>query len=144
MKGSGVSTTVGPRSVAISVGVILAIVLPLAAPGAWADGPIVTRFIDEDTNRVPIETVVPIYPRTARRDRVEGEVQVCYHIDRKGRPYRVAVRHSTHRVFERPAKLAVKASRYKPLGDGEKTSGIKTCRTFRFELAPMVAENGDG
>ncbi|MDH3746659.1 MAG: energy transducer TonB [Gammaproteobacteria bacterium] len=99
------------------------------------------RYIDDNTDRIPTHTVAPEYPRIARRDRIEGEVQICYHVDKKGRPYRVAVRDSTHRIFERPALRAVKASSYKPLKRGEKSSGIKTCRTFRFELAPIVAEN---
>jgi TonB family protein len=102
----------------------------------------VTRFIDSETDRVPWHTVVPEYPRIARRDRIEGEVQVCYNIDKKGRPYRVAVRNSTHRVFERPAMRAIKASNYRPLRPGEKSVGVKTCRTFRFELTPTLADNG--
>lgn len=110
--------------------------LVLAQQTSW------TRFVDENLHRVPVHTVVPEYPRVARRDRIEGEVQVCYHIDRRGRPYRIAVRHSTHRIFERPAKRAVRASTYQPLGDGESTSGIKTCRTFTFELQPVLADNG--
>ena len=101
----------------------------------------ISRYIDEDTDRIPLHTVVPIYPEVARRDRIEGEVQLCYHIDKKGRPYRIAVRNSTHRMFEKPAKRAIRASTYKPLEPGERSSGIKTCRTFRFELTPVVAEN---
>ena len=99
----------------------------------------ISRLIDEDSDRVPSVTVVPIYPDDARRDRIEGEVQVCYQIDRKGRPYRVAVRRSTHRIFERPSMHAVRASTYVPLGPDEQTSGIKSCRTFRFQLEPVVA-----
>lgn len=86
---------------------------------------------------MPLHTVVPTYPEEARRDRLEGEVQVCFNIDKDGKPYRVAVRQSSHRIFERPAKLAVKASAYAPLAPGDATSGIKTCRTFRFTLQPV-------
>ena len=66
---------------------------------------------------------------------------MCYNIDRQGRPYRIAVRSSTHRIFEKPARRAVKASTYVPLKHGETRTGIKTCRTFRFELEPVVADN---
>lgn len=104
-----------------------------------ADEASIARVIDEDTDRVPVITVVPQYPQDALRDRIEGEVQVCYHIDKKGRPYRVAVRRSTYRAFERPSMHAIKASTYVPLEPGEKTSGIKTCRTFRFQLEPADA-----
>jgi len=99
------------------------------------------RLIEENSDRVPSTTVVPEYPEDALRDRIEGEVQVCYHVDVKGQPYRVAVRTSTHRIFEKPSKRAVKASLYVPLEPGQKTSGIKTCRTFRFQLQPLVDDN---
>ncbi len=107
---------------------------------ASAEEPTVTHLKDETSERTPLHTVVPAYPKVARRDRIEGEVQVCFHIDRKGKPYRVAVRKSSHRVFEKPAKRAVRASMYKPLEPGQKDSGIKSCRTFRFALEPVSAE----
>lgn len=98
----------------------------------------IANFIEEDGDRVPLHTVVPVYPKDARRDRIEGEVQVCYYVDKRGRPYRIGVRNSTHRIFERPSLRAVRASSYQPLGPDEKTSGIKTCRTFRFQLQPVA------
>ena len=82
-----------------------------------------------------------MYPRVARRDRVEGDVRVCYEVDRKGRPYRIAVRESTHRIFESAAKQAVRASTYVPLEPGEENARIKTCRTFRFRLDPVDNNN---
>ena len=112
--------------------------LVLAAALAHADETSIARTTDENSDRVPSVTVAPEYPENARRDRIEGEVQVCYHIDKKGRPYRVAVRQSTHRVFERPSIRAIQASRYVALKPDEKTSGIKSCRTFRFQLEPVV------
>lgn len=114
--------------------------LMVAAP-LCAEESSATRLIDKDTDRVPIHTVAPVYPEDARRDRIEGEVQVCYFIDKKGRPYRIAVRKSTYRAFERPSINAVKASSYVPLKPGEKSSGIKACRTFRFQLVPIDAES---
>lgn len=85
-------------------------------------------------DRVPLHTVVPAYPEKARKARVEGEVEVCFEVDHDGNTRRVAVRRSSNRVFEKPARDAVKASTYQPLQDGERLSGIKTCRTFRFTL----------
>ena len=110
---------------------LCALLVPAAV---FAEKTLLTRFIDEDSDRVPLHTVVPVYPHEARRDRIEGDVQVCYHIDRGGRPYRVAVRTSSHRIFEKPSILAVRSSTYVALEKGESTSGIKTCRTFRFRL----------
>ncbi|HNP63791.1 MAG TPA: energy transducer TonB [Woeseiaceae bacterium] len=95
------------------------------------------RIIDSDTDRTPLQTVVPAYPEKARRDRIEGEVQVCFDIDRAGRTRRVAVRRSTHRIFERPSIQAVKASTFRPLDDDQALQAIKSCRTFVFELQPV-------
>ena len=109
----------------------LALLLLAADPAGPADG--VSRT-DSDTDRVPLHTVIPEYPRTARRDRIEGEVQVCFNITRRGHPTSIAVRHSTHRVFERPSRKAVRKSTWLPLGKDDPMSGIKACRTFRFNL----------
>ena len=118
------------------------LLLLLTATSLQAEESGAARLIDEISDRVPVITVAPAYPKNARRDRIEGEVQVCYQVDKNGRPYRVAVRRSTHRVFERPSMRAIKASSYLPLKPGEKTSGIKTCRTFRFQLEPVDAPVG--
>lgn len=112
----------------------LAIALLLAGAAAADDGNTSIRYVDEDSERKPLYTVSPIYPEKARRERIEGEVQVCFEIDRSGRPFRIAVRQSTHRVFEKPSRLAVRASTWVPLGPDEKRTDIKTCRTFRFDL----------
>jgi TonB family protein len=93
--------------------------------------------VDSDTDRVPRQTVIPEYPEVARRDRVEGEVQVCFDISRDGHPQRIAVRRSTNRLFEKPARKAVRKSTWVPLERDEESSGIKACRTFRFSLVPV-------
>lgn len=98
---------------------------------------------DDDTERKPLFTVIPDYPEKARRDRIEGEVQVCFDVTRNGRTRRIAVRKSSHRIFERPAIRAVRASSYKPLPKDAAMSGIKACRTFRFTLEPVVVEKND-
>ncbi len=97
-------------------------------------------FAGDSVERTPLETVVPVYPEKARRERLEGEVQVCFFVDRDGEPYRIAVRKSTHRIFEKPARRAVRASRFVPLKEGEKHSGIKNCRTFTFKLDAVETE----
>ena len=91
-------------------------------------------------DRKPLLTVVPIYPELARRERVEGEVQVCFNVDREGNTHRVRVRKSTNRIFEKPSILAVRASTYVPLPEDKEMSGIKTCRTFRFHLNQVAIE----
>jgi hypothetical protein len=67
-------------------------------------------------------------------------VELCFDVDRAGRPYRIAVRHSTHRLFERPSIDAVRASAYVALKPGDPVPNIKTCRTFRFTLEPAQDE----
>ncbi|MGI9232802.1 MAG: TonB family protein [Woeseiaceae bacterium] len=96
-----------------------------------------------DPERVPLFTVIPDYPKVARRDRIEGEVQVCFDITRDGRTRRIAVRKSTHRIFEKPTVRAVRVSTYEALSDDAVMSGIKSCRTFRFTLEPVVLETSD-
>ena len=104
-----------------------------------ADGA-ATQSGGQDTERKPLFTVIPDYPEVARRDRIEGEVQVCFEVTRDGRTRRIAVRTSTHRIFEKPAIRAIRASTYEPLSSDAVVSGIKACRTFRFSLEPVVLE----
>ena len=98
----------------------------------------VTHLEDASHERVPLNTVAPAYPAVARRDRIEGDVQVCFNVDREGRPYRIAVRSSTDRVFEKPAIRAIRASRYQPVPKDREVPAIKTCRTFRFRLVSVA------
>ena len=118
----------------------LALLLLVADPASPADG--VSRT-DSGTDRVPLHTVIPDYPRTARRDRIEGEVQVCFNITRSGYPTRIAVRRSTHRIFEKPSRKAVRKSTWLPIGEDESVTGIKACRTFRFNLVPVSTDERD-
>ncbi len=122
-----------------SVLIMLAVLLSPAALAGYEDAD-VTHLTDDSTDRKPLQTMVPQYPEKARRERLTGEVEVCFHVDRDGKTSRVAVRSSTHRIFEKPAILAAKASTYHPLPEGKKPSGIKTCRTFRFQLTPVAIE----
>lgn len=123
-------------------GVVVVLLLSAAARAQYE--PVVNYVPAADSDRKPLHTVVPAYPEKARRARVEGEVEVCYEVDREGKPRKVAVRRSTNRVFEKPARDAVRASSYRPLADDEEVSGIKTCRTFRFTLQREADEEPPG
>lgn len=116
---------------------LCAMLLPWTAYSEMA----VQQF-DSDTDRTPVHTVIPEYPKVARRDRIEGEVQVCFEITREGQTRRIAVRRSTHRLFEKPAKRAVRASTFKPLPKHVDVPPIKACRTFRFSLEPVEKDDG--
>ena len=63
---------------------------------AAQDDPVVEYLPPEEGERKPLHTVVPAYPEKARRARVEGEVEVCFEVDRNGKTRRVAVRRSTN------------------------------------------------
>jgi TonB family protein len=117
----------------------LAVASLLAAVAASADVPMPYPEAPGH-ERVPLNTVAPAYPEVARRDRIEGDVQVCFNVDREGRPYRIAVRSSTDRVFEKPAIRAIRASRYQPVPADREVPAIKTCRTFRFRLETAAAD----
>jgi TonB family protein len=121
----------------------MAIALILANPAHAQENPGVEYVPGDEGERVPMHTVVPLYPEEARRARIEGEVEVCFRIDREGNTSRIAVRRSTNRVFEKPARNAVKLSTYHPLPADQELSGIKTCRTFRFFLTPVAIEMPD-
>lgn len=101
----------------------------------------VTHLLDPAAERKPLQTVVPVYPERALQDRVQGDVEVCFNVDREGRTSRISVRKSSHRMFEKPSTLAVRASSYVPLKENKILSGIKTCRTFRFRLDPVAIED---
>jgi len=114
----------------------LVALMSLVLCAAASDDDAVER-IDSDTDRLPLLTLVPDYPAVARRDRIQGEVQVCFNITREGYPRRIAVRTSTNRLFEKPAMKAVRKSTWVGLDEDENLSGIKACRTFRFSLVPV-------
>ena len=110
---------------------------------AAEESPLLAHVVDSSTNRIPNHTVAPQYPRKARRDRIEGEVQVCFDVDRQGRTRRIAVRHSTHRAFEGPSKSAVRESTFRPIGKDEELPSIKSCRKFIFSLEPVDEDTDD-
>ncbi len=113
-------------------------ILPCAA--SHAADPSRTAQLDAGGQRIPVNTVAPAYPAAAKRERIEGDVEVCFNVDREGRPYRIAVRSSSNRVFEKPSIRAIRDSRYQPVPAGESVPAIKTCRTFRFRLEAAAAD----
>ena len=101
----------------------------------------VRHFFDSLTDRVPALTSFPEYPSVARRDRIEGEATVCFNIKLNGKISRVKVESSTHKIFSKPALRAMKHSSFEPLAPGQIQNSARTCRTYRFRLDPVVADN---
>ena len=122
---------------------MLAILLTLAIPAAAQEDDVPVDTVDSNTERMPVNTIVPEYPELARRERMEGEVQVCFEITRTGMPRRIAVRRSSHRYFEKPARDAVRRSTWRAVPPGEKVPNIKACRTFRFRLERIPIDERD-
>ena len=98
------------------------------------------HFIDSSSERTPAKTTFPIYPRIARRDRIEGDATVCFKIDMRGKIRSVKVKNYTHRIFRRPAIRAIKASSFEPVQPNEILSLGRTCRTYRFRLEPLLVD----
>lgn len=95
---------------------------------------------DAGTVRIPAVTKFPMYPPIARRDRIEGEVTVCFTIAPDGGILEAEVASSTHEIFEKPALEAIQASSFEPLAPGEELSPTPVCRTYRFRLDPVEPE----
>lgn len=133
--------TMRPGSQWLKASVLLALGGTLMLP-IYAEDSLPVHHGGPSTKRMPLHTVMPDYPKIARRDRIEGEVQVCFDITREGRTRRIAVRKSTNRLFEKSAMRAIRASTYVALPKDAEVPGIKACRTFRFTLEPVVVEAG--
>lgn len=87
--------------------------------------------------RIPLNSAVPEYPESARRDRLEGEARVCFRVDERGEVVRPKISSTTDRVFRKPTLEAIRASTFRPLPAGETASPLETCRTYRYRLDPL-------
>ena len=95
---------------------------------------------DSAVRRQPAATVFPQYPEEARLYRLEGETTVCFRVNAQGEIVRPKVTSSSHRIFERPALRAIRASAFEPLEAGQGDSvPDDVCRVFRFRLSPIAA-----
>ena len=121
----------------LAAGALLAVASAAVAQGAVDTIDRVAPDSRDDTDRNPVHTVVPEYPQQAWFERIQGDVEVCFFITRGGRPYNIAVRRSDHRVFERPARDAVKNSWFEAIPRPDAVPQVKTCRTFLFRLEPV-------
>lgn len=130
-----------PRVVAAVV--VAGLLLPCAG-SAEEPTPGGTYLSDTRRERTPAITAFPKYPYVARRDRMEGEATVCFTVNAKGQIIRPGIRNSSHRIFEKPALEAIRASTFEPLKPGETKSNLKTCRIYRFRLDPISVASDNG
>lgn len=122
-------------SVALGVALMLSFDLSTADEASVRQ----SHVMDSSTDRTPLVTAFPGYPRIARRDRIEGSAVVCFKIDLDGRIRSIRVKSYTDRIFRRPVLRAIKGSSFEPLQPHEIYSTARTCRTYRFRLEPVVA-----
>ncbi len=107
----------------------------LLATPLYADADSVVEYVGRNYgDRISLRTVVPKYPDKALLERIQGAVEVCFKINRGGKPYGVAVRKSDHRIFERVAREAVRSSRFEAIPRGKEVPKVKMCRTYHFRL----------
>lgn len=130
------------RAIPISL-CILGLVLPAVLALADDSDLKVSYISDSSTDRQPTKTAFPKYPSIARRDRIEGEATVCFKIDTRGKVKHASVRNYTHKIFRKPALRAIKKSRFEPLRPDQVLARTKSCRTYRFRLDPVLAEESD-
>lgn len=81
-----------------------------------------------------VSLTLPVYPRKALVEGIEGEVRTCFTITAKGDVRKPRIMRSSHRMFEKPVKRAAKESRFEPkIWDGKPTDS-NFCRTYHFTL----------
>jgi TonB family protein len=95
------------------------------------------RIEETPSNRTPRTTIAPVYPKRARRDRIEGEAVVCFTIDARGKIRKPRVRESTHKLFRKAALKAIRRSGFEPAGPHQ-VQVTRACRTYRFLLEPVA------
>lgn len=135
----------GSRTALAATAVMAAVATSaVVAPGpAYADESATANLIfkDSSTDRTPAKTAIPNYPRIARRDRIEGDATVCFRIDLNGRIRSARIENYSHKIFRRPSLKAIRDSSFEPLRPHQILSKTRTCRTYRFRLEPVLAEN---
>jgi TonB family protein len=122
---------------------VLGLVLPATFALADESDLKVSYISDSSTDRQPTKTAFPKYPSIARRDRIEGEATVCFKINTRGKVKYVSAKNYSHKIFRKPALRAIKKSTFEPLRPGQVLATKKTCRTYRFRLDPVVADESD-
>ena len=135
-----------PTSMAVSTAVLaypgsvpgssLSIGVPGASTGG-PTGPLSANLVDRAVRTVP-GTNRPRYPETLRRDRIEGAVSATFVVDTIGRVEEGSfqVLESSHPLFERAVRDALRATRYVPAEAGGRRVRQLVEQRFLFTLRP--------
>lgn len=134
---SGLSAAAAPAAVPVA-----AATAPAAAPAsaaassAAAEAPASTPAGgQEDSEVVPLNNIVPTYPRQARQRGIEGHVRLAFTITREGGVENIRVLEAQPRhVFEREARRAAARWRFAPRSENGLNVAREATKTLYFRL----------
>lgn len=109
---------------------------PAAAPAASSEaGP--SGPPAQDSEVVPLNQVVPEYPRHALQRGIEGHVKLLFTITRDGRVENIRIAEARPRnVFEREARRAAARWRFAPRTENGLATEREAVKTLYFRLQP--------
>ncbi|MFT0212083.1 energy transducer TonB [Pseudomonas sp. F1_0610] len=89
----------------------------------------------DDSEVIPLNEVLPVYPDQARRRGIEGYVKLAFTITRDGRVENIRVVDSSPRnVFDREARRAATRWRFAPRTEGGISVDREATKTLQFRL----------
>lgn len=89
----------------------------------------------EDSEVVPLNNIIPEYPRQARQRGIEGHVRLAFTITREGRVENIRVLEAQpRRVFEREARRAAARWRFAPRSENGLSVAREATKTLYFRL----------
>ena len=91
------------------------------------------KFIPYDTAAKPLQSIRPIYPKTAKEKGIEGTVYIQIFINEKGIVTEAEVMKGIPELNE-AALAAVKKSKWKPAQARDKKVGVWVRKPVKFEL----------
>ena len=91
------------------------------------------KFIPYDTAPKPLQSIRPIYPKTAKEKGIEGTVYIQIFINEKGIVTEAEVMKGIPELNE-AALAAVKKSKWKPAQARDKKVGVWITMPIKFEL----------
>lgn len=102
---------------------------PTAAPAAAPSAP------SNDSEVIPLNQVLPVYPDSARRRGIEGYVKLAFTITAEGKVENVRVIESSPaNVFNREARRAAVRWRFAPRREGGQLVEREAVKTLEFRL----------
>ncbi|QEY58759.1 energy transducer TonB [Pseudomonas sp. C27(2019)] len=105
------------------------------APAAPAAAPAAPSAPSNDSEVIPLNQVLPVYPDSARRRGIEGYVKLAFTITAEGKVENVRViEASPENVFNREARRAAVRWRFAPRREGGQLVEREAVKTLQFRL----------